>query len=106
MKHVLRTVHMIRIKQSFTHDTQDLLRIYACMNCIYAKYALLHHLRLQLGLRTVLLIHIKYHLRMIRRIYSGFTQKEIYLRMILFYVRMISCVLRKNCIYASYADIR
>jgi len=40
----------------------------------YARYALLHHLRLQLGLRTVRLIHINYHLRMIRRIYSGFTQ--------------------------------
>ena len=74
MKHVFRTVHMIRIKQSFTHDAQDLLWIYASTNFIYAKYALLRHLRLQLGLRTVRLIHIKYHLRMIRRIYSEFTQ--------------------------------
>ncbi len=76
MKHVLRTVHMIlvRIKQSFTRDTQDLLRIYTCMNYIFAKYALLLHLRLQLGLRMVRLIRIKYNLRMIRRIYSGFTQ--------------------------------
>jgi hypothetical protein len=36
MKHVLRTVHMIRIKLSFTHDTQDLPRIYACVNSICA----------------------------------------------------------------------
>jgi hypothetical protein len=74
MKYALRTVHMIHMKQSFTHDTQDLPMIYTCMNCIYEKYALLHHLRLQLGLRTVRLIRIKYNLRMIRRIYSGFTQ--------------------------------
>ncbi len=91
------------LKQSFTHDTYDLPRIYACMNCIYAKYALLHHLRVQLGLRTVRLIRIKYHLRMIRTIYSGFTQKAIYLRMNRFYIRMI---LRNNWIYASYADMR
>jgi hypothetical protein len=39
---------------------------------------------------------------MIRRIYSGFTQKEIYSRMNRFDLRM---VLRNNCIYASYADM-
>jgi hypothetical protein len=59
--------------------TQDLRVLEFCLR---NKYAFLFHLRIQIGLLTLRLIHIIFYLRMIPRIYRGFTQWGFYLRMI------------------------
>ncbi len=62
--------------QLFTHNTWDLRKEELDLRMI-------HHLCIQLDLRTVCMIHTKFYLRMIPMIYAEFTQKEIYGHMIL-----------------------
>ncbi len=59
--------------------------IYSMKNWIYSWYTRLHHLRMQLNLRTVRMIYTKFHLRMIPMIYAEFTQKEIIHRQVITY---------------------
>jgi hypothetical protein len=52
----------------------------------------------------VCMIQIKYHLRMMHRIYSGFTQQEIYLYMLPRNRLNLLIICRHNIMYSRYSE--